>query len=126
MASGHKIMQWKEFLKVNENKNGLITFMVTKWQKEHNRAKLLRKIVYATYQDNRVKITKEKCEMVDDLKCNHEEADTRMILHAIHSAQFNYEAIIIHSEDTDVDSLQYTMQLILVFHCFKKLLLQPE
>ena len=36
------------------------------------------------------------------LKLNHEEADTRLFLHADHIAQSNYTAIVNHAQDTDV------------------------
>ena len=34
--------------------------------------------------------------------CNHEEADTRMLLHASHAAQHGHHAILIRTVDTDV------------------------
>jgi len=41
------------------------------------------------------------CE-VDDLKCTHEEADTRMILHAVHYSTTGSNAVVLVTEDTDV------------------------
>jgi len=41
------------------------------------------------------------CE-VEDLKCTHEEADTRMILHAGHCGTTGSNAVVVVSEDTDV------------------------
>ena len=41
------------------------------------------------------------CE-VDDLKCTHEEADTRMLLHALHCGTTGSRAVVIVSEDTDI------------------------
>ena len=37
-----------------------------------------------------------------ELKCSHEEADTRMLLHATHASQNGYKTTVIVSEDTDV------------------------
>ena len=34
--------------------------------------------------------------------CNHEEADSRMLLHASHAAQHGHHAILIRTVDTDV------------------------
>ena len=41
------------------------------------------------------------CVFVTELECNHEEADTRMLLHAHHASQ-STENIVIHTPDTDV------------------------
>jgi len=41
------------------------------------------------------------CE-VDDAKCTHEEADTRMILHAVHYSTTGSNGVVVVSEDTDV------------------------
>ena len=41
------------------------------------------------------------CTEIDELCCDHEEADTRMFVHANHASQF-YRNIIIKSLDTDV------------------------
>ena len=38
------------------------------------------------------------CESVPELECNHEEADTCMVLHALHAGG----TCVIHSDDTDV------------------------
>ena len=42
------------------------------------------------------------CEPIEALACNHEEADTRILLHAHHIAQSTATNIIIHIPDTDV------------------------
>ena len=34
--------------------------------------------------------------------CNHEDADSRMLLHAYHAAQHEHHAILIRTVDTDV------------------------
>ena len=48
------------------------------------------------------KITKDQWEEVNELKCSDEEADTRMLLHALHASETGYKAIVISGEDTDV------------------------
>ena len=40
-------------------------------------------------------------EEIQELQCDHEEADTRMFLHALHASR-NHENIVIKSLDTDV------------------------
>ena len=39
---------------------------------------------------------------VPALACDHEEADTRLLLHANHAAHSGYQAIVVDSPDTDV------------------------
>ena len=39
---------------------------------------------------------------VQELECSHEEADTRILLHAQHAAEAGHGTVIIHSPDTDV------------------------
>ena len=59
------------------------------------------KIVYVTCEEKCYKISAD-VEEISELFSTHEEADTRMILHAKHIAQYNYEAIVVSSMDTDV------------------------
>ena len=39
---------------------------------------------------------------VQELECSHEEADTRILLHAQHAAEAGHGTVIIRSPDTDV------------------------
>lgn len=48
-----------------------------------------------------VKVTRGQCREVQALRSNHEEADTRMILHANHAARAE-RRLVIQSPDTDV------------------------
>ena len=48
------------------------------------------------------KLTTEHCEAVGELQSTHEEADTRMLLHALHAAHAGYKAAVITAEDIDV------------------------
>ena len=41
-------------------------------------------------------------DIVPELKCSHEEADTRLILHAHHASNTGHKSIVINSADTDV------------------------
>ena len=41
------------------------------------------------------------CELVEARECKHEEADTRILLHANHICQ-STENVVIHTPDTDV------------------------
>ena len=46
-------------------------------------------------------------ETVPDLQCTHEEADTRMLLHAKHAAENGSQSVVIKTPDTDVEVLAY-------------------
>ena len=97
----HKIKQWHHFLQSASNKANLIRFLCNVWKAEPFRSRLGDKHLYFGYDEECLKLTKEKVEVAEHLRRNHEEADTRMLLHA-KGAAFSNEAIIIVSEDTDV------------------------
>ena len=58
--------------------------------------------MYVTCEKECWKITSESTGEVRELSSSQEEADTRLLLHASHSAREGYEAVIVNSEDTDV------------------------
>ena len=108
--------QWKKFLSCGESKESLMVFLSEHWR------------TYKTCQLNgilNVFITsKETCRWLSpgstdddvlechdcaDLESNHEEADTRLLLHAKHAAN-TYDSVIIRSPDTDVFILCVAMQ----------------
>ena len=97
----HKIKQWHHFLQSASNKVNLIRFLCNAWKAEPFRSRLGDKHLYLGYDEECLKLTKEKVEVAEHLRCNHEEAGTRMLLHA-KDAAFSNEAIIIVSEDTDI------------------------
>ena len=49
-----------------------------------------------------IKITSDEWENVEAFLCNHEEADMRIMLHAKHISNYEYEGIVIVAQDTDV------------------------
>lgn len=94
---------WKKFLANGKNKEALLTFLVDQWRtlKIESNLKL-----YATYGDkcNLLVFVRDSfpdVRVIDDLRSDHEEADTRMLAHAKNAAQ-DYARIIIRSPDTDV------------------------
>ena len=97
ICAGHIIQQWRRFLGEDTNKTALISFLVSEWQEEVYRTKLQSKILYVTCEDQCYKITPQHVEIVDDLKCTHEEADTRLLLHAKHASKNSYMQIGNHS-----------------------------
>ena len=102
LAPGHKMKQWRAFLKMSDNKNKLIQFLVEQWKGKKTRATLGNKTLYVTCGQECFKLTKDVVEPVHELQCNHEEADTRLLFHAAHMSRSNLKAIVIHAEDTDV------------------------
>lgn len=55
-------------------------------------------MLYVTQEEECWKLTSSSFEMVPELRCSHEEADTRIILHAVHCQC----PFIVHADDTDV------------------------
>ena len=97
--------QWNKFLSVGKNKENL-NFLCSEIAPPNNETTL-----YATRGDRCFHITLQSSEShnlvphsseVERLKCNHEEADTRMLLHAIDCHKDGFQQIIINSSDTDV------------------------
>ena len=110
ICAGHIIQQWRRFLGEDANKTALISFLVSEWQEEVYRTKLQSKILYVTCEDQCYKITPQHVEIADDLKCTHEKADTRLLLHAEHASKNSYRSVIKVSEDTDVLALSLAFQ----------------
>ena len=96
--------QWKKFLSSGENKEQLMKFIYQSWTKADPH--LFKDVevflsheemCHKFFQSNDILISRE----VEELCCDHEEADTRMLVHASHASQC-YENIIIKSPDSDV------------------------
>ena len=56
--------------------------------------------VIATY-DNKI-VSSVTCDLTELMDCTHEEADTRMFVHASHGARHGLQRILIRTVDTDV------------------------
>ena len=108
--------QWKKFMSSGQNKESLMAFLSEHWKKCKTSQLQSLSNVYIT--------SKEKCQVlapgtfIDDavvcydcieLESNHEEADTRLLLHAKH-AMNTCDSVIIKSPDTDVFILCIAMQ----------------
>ena len=101
--TGAQIMrQWRTFLSRIANKTSLITFIVNECRKAQYRAKLHGRVLYATVDDKCYRITSHGSVEVPALQCHQEEADGRLLFHAIYAAREGYQAVVICSEDTDV------------------------
>ena len=96
--------QWKKFLSCGENKEELMKFIYSSWIKAD--PTLLKGIeVYLPHEEMCHKFIASSglltCHVVDELMCDHEEADTRMLSHACHASQL-CNNMVIKSPDTDV------------------------
>jgi len=97
----HRVHQWRKFLLSSNNKSQLIEFISEEWQKERFREKLSGKKLFVTKNELCFEISSTGSRIREDLNSTHEEADTRILLHALHAANAGY-AVVISSEDTDV------------------------
>ena len=93
-----KVKSWNKVLSISSNKTEIVKFLVAQWRKDEFRSKLDDRSLFVTFHDECWQITATRVEMVPELQCNQEEADTRMILHAKHAGG----KCIIHADDTDV------------------------
>ena len=75
---------------------------VDEWKKPIHREKLEDKVLYVTCDKLCFKVTKEQSEEATELKSSQEEADIRLLLHALHAAECGYKSVVITAEDTDV------------------------
>ena len=94
----YTVKSWSKLLSVTANKPEIIKFLVSQWNSEAFRSKLGNQIKYVTAEDQCLRLDADTCQPVPELKCNHEEVDTSMILHANHAGG----TCVIHSDDTDV------------------------
>ena len=101
IVASAEIKQWGSFLSSNENKNSLVTFIVPEWKKREYRSKILHKDLFVTDGSRTFIVNSQEVRDEVQLESNHEEADTRMLLHAKHASS-NVGKMLISSPDTDV------------------------
>ena len=83
---------WAGFLRNNDNKKELFCFLAEKISKLSSGSKQ----IYTTHLDD-VLTAHEPDDCTDEIKpCNHEEADTRMLLHVAHTAKHGHQKVSIH------------------------------
>lgn len=101
--------QWKKFLSSGENKTSLTEFLLQQWSGNIYANRIGRRIIFFAVGDICVRLFvvdgKVMSDQVEELKCTHEEADTRILLHAKHAADHGEDTIIIRSPDSDVTML---------------------
>ena len=96
---------WKLFLTCGENKSALAQFY-SEYMKENAKNKLLPQqslYISGVKDDYAIRITKSTVvNKVRLLTSNHEEADTKLILHAVYAADIGAKNVVVSSPDTDV------------------------
>ena len=93
----------EKFMFSGEHKEELMKFIFNCWSKDPQLLKGIQ--VFLTHKENCHRLLESNGEMmcseIEELYCDHEEADMRMIAHATHASQA-YPTTIIKSPDTDV------------------------
>eukprot|EP00794_Sanderia_malayensis_P012447 gene12447-13734_t len=91
------------FLSNGENKERLFNLIMQMWMEE--KYKLGKKVIYFSSKINCHLISKEECKVVEELACNHEEADTKVVFLLDHVLQRygQHSRVILRSPSGDVD-----------------------
>ena len=100
------IKQWGSFLSSHDNKTELIRFLISRWKLQYTRIEIEVNVAYDIFcvnlQPNDELKRNDESELRPELSCNHEEADTRMLLNAKRISDTNIRNIVINTPDTDV------------------------
>ena len=102
--------QWGKALHVSANEAAIVSFLVEEWQKVKYAPLIAQRSLFVTSGEQCWLFRTEASDgtvtvqrfAVPELECSHEEADTRMLLHAQHAANTGQASVIIRSPDTDV------------------------
>ncbi|KAL8593865.1 hypothetical protein ACOMHN_018077 [Nucella lapillus] len=84
------------FLKNEENKKELFSFITTQISKADMDGKLLLSTRFETVLSNKY------CDLTTLQPCNHSEADTRILLHLAHAAKQGHTTAFVRTVDSDV------------------------
>ena len=85
-----------------QNKKQLIGFINEEWKKEKFRQRFNGITLLVTSKETCTEICEDGVRPREDLRSTQEEADTRLLLHALYAARKGYRSVVISSEDTDV------------------------
>lgn len=102
IKEGFKVRCWSQFLAASSNKANLIRFLTNLWGTSAFRSKLQSRVMFIAAEDKCWKLTSHEIVEYANLICDHEEADTRLALHAAHVGESNIPAVVVHADDTDV------------------------
>lgn len=95
-AEGKVARNWQQFLRTDDNKTELFSFLA----KEVTAKKSINKTIVATVKDSVLCSNETDVTML--FPCSHEEADTRMLLHAFHASKCGCNSVMLRTVDTDV------------------------
>ena len=113
---------WQKYLKSSLFKLALFRFLALEWRNEKYAEVLTTCQLIVALDETCYRYTvanhKMLVEEVEELKCQHEEADARMIFHLYHIATGYGQRIAVRSNDTDV--------LLLLLHHYLKLEHRPQ
>ena len=94
---------WHSFLRIDKNKTELFSFLSEQMTSNPE----LNKLVIAAFED--VVLTSNQADVRNLSPCNHEEADTRVFLHALDMSNNGLQNVMIKTVDTDVVVLAVSM-----------------
>jgi hypothetical protein len=94
------------YLSVDENKTELVEYFVKEWRRSEYAPQLFHRYLFITRGTTCTWLTSidgltVTASDVPSLKC-WQEADTRLLLHAVHAGHRGYKDVVIKSPDTDV------------------------
>ena len=93
----------KRFLSSGTNKTRLVKFMCDDWIKLiPSKLESHQKVILGLQDGTCLEIGRRGVNEVSDLECDHEEADTRMLLHCKQSKVNGCDRVVVCSPDTDV------------------------
>ena len=103
----HCPVMWKSFLSHRENKIQLLSLLLQLWAENKYAACLFHRKLYVAVGETCFILTSNDGQSVLQSECaelssTHEEADTRLLLHAAHAARDAPPCIVVRSPDTDV------------------------
>ena len=102
--------EWKNYLSFDENKTNLMQFILGEWESDSYAHLLKGKKIFFVCEKNCTLLSSENgrdtdIQPINELVCDQEEADTRIILHCMYISKIEDscpEKIIVRSPDTDV------------------------
>jgi len=92
--SGHKVRnfkvdyqmhQWRTFLSNSKTKSLLSKFISEKWQDKRHRERFAAKTIFVTTEDYCYELSSIGVAAREELRSTHQEASTRLFLHAAHT-----------------------------------------
>ena len=86
---------WQEFLRIDENKSELFHLISDRIVDEEFPGQVI------VTRDDEV-LSSAACDLAGLISCTHEEADTRMFVHATEGAEHGMNKILLRTGDTDV------------------------